>query len=309
MLEVGGDWYDAFELPDGRIALTVGDVVGHGLAAAAAMGQVRTALAALADHAAGPGELLERLDGFLARSGTTDFATVCYAIIDPATGALEYASAGHPPMLVVSPAGETSWLDRAQSGPLCGGDATRSTPGIDRPRARVAARPLLGRARRAPQGTVRRRPRAARCRRPGRRGLPRRGGLPHAHGQARGRLLARRRRRGDGDAARGGAGVALSSSVPGARRRASRAPRVHEMLARWTSGRTTSAADAPPRGRRGVREFDRARLPRHRARRRRGRHDARARATDSSSRSATPAASSRPSNGKTAAAGPRSCGG
>jgi anti-sigma regulatory factor (Ser/Thr protein kinase) len=123
VLEVGGDWYDAFDLPDGRVALTVGDVVGHGLAAAAAMGQVRTALAALADHAAGPGELLERLDGFLARSGTTDFATVCYVIIDPATGAMEYASAGHPPMLVVSPAGDTVWLDRAQSGPLSGGEA------------------------------------------------------------------------------------------------------------------------------------------------------------------------------------------
>ena len=119
---MGGDWYDAFELPDGRVALTVGDVVGHGLAAAAAMGQVRTALAALADHAAGPGELLERLDGFLARSGTTDFATVCYVIIDPATGVMQYASAGHPPMLVVSPAGETTWLDRAQSGPLTGGE-------------------------------------------------------------------------------------------------------------------------------------------------------------------------------------------
>ena len=119
-LVVGGDWYDAFELPDGRIALTVGDIVGHGLTAAAAMGQVRTALAALASHAAGPGELLERLDDFLARSGMTDFATVCYAIIDPYTGALEYASAGHPPMLVVSPSGETTWLDRAQSAPLWG---------------------------------------------------------------------------------------------------------------------------------------------------------------------------------------------
>ena len=121
-LEVGGDWYDAFELPDGRIALTVGDVVGHGLAAAAAMGQVRTALAALADHASGPGELLERLDSFLARSRTTDFATVCYAIIEPATGMLEYASAGHPPMLVVSPAGDTAWLDGARSAPLFGDD-------------------------------------------------------------------------------------------------------------------------------------------------------------------------------------------
>ena len=128
MLEVGGDWYDAFELPDGRIALTVGDVVGHGLAAAAAMGQVRTALAALADHAAGPGELLERLDGFLARSKTTDFATVCYAVIDPATGILDYASAGHPPMLVVSPAGETIWLDQAQSGSALAATSPHARP-------------------------------------------------------------------------------------------------------------------------------------------------------------------------------------
>ena len=115
VLEVGGDWYDAFELADGRIALTVGDVVGHGLAAAAAMGQVRTALAALAYHASGPGELLDRLDGFLARTRTTDFATVCYAVVEPASGLVEYASAGHPPMLVVSPAGETTWLDQVRS--------------------------------------------------------------------------------------------------------------------------------------------------------------------------------------------------
>ena len=69
------------------------------------MGQLRTALAALAQHAESPGELLSRLDGFLARARTTDFATVCYAVLDPATGELEYASAGHPPMLLVSPDG------------------------------------------------------------------------------------------------------------------------------------------------------------------------------------------------------------
>ena len=120
VLEVGGDWFDAFDLPDGRIAVTVGDVVGHGLSAAAAMGQVRTALAALADHADGPGEVLMRLEGFLARHQTTDFATVCYAVIDPVTGLVEYASAGHPPILAVSPAGEVSWLDQAQSPPLSG---------------------------------------------------------------------------------------------------------------------------------------------------------------------------------------------
>lgn len=123
-LEVGGDWYDAFALEDGRVAVTVGDVVGHGLNAAASMGQLRTALAALADHAASPGDLLTRLDRFLARSGATDFATVCYGLLDPASGVFEYASAGHPPMLVVSPTGEIRWLDEAASPPLYG-DADR----------------------------------------------------------------------------------------------------------------------------------------------------------------------------------------
>ena len=121
-LEVGGDWYDAFTLPDGRVAVTVGDVVGHGLAAAAAMGQLRTAHAALAQHATDPGQLLTRLDDYLARPRTTDFATVCYGVLDPATGVLEYASAGHPPMLLVSPTGATRWLDGAQSPPLYGRD-------------------------------------------------------------------------------------------------------------------------------------------------------------------------------------------
>lgn len=119
-LEVGGDWYDAFELADGRVAITVGDVVGHGLAAAAAMGQLRTAIAALAEDAASPGELLTRLDGFLGRTGATEFATVCYGLLDPNTGVFEYASAGHPPILLVDPSGSTRWLDDANSPPLSG---------------------------------------------------------------------------------------------------------------------------------------------------------------------------------------------
>jgi PAS domain S-box-containing protein len=134
-LEVGGDWYDVFELGDGRVAVTVGDVVGHGLAAAAAMGQLRTALAALARHTESPGELLTRLDAFVATTGTTDFATVCYGVLDPTTGSFEYASAGHPPMLLVSPRGETRLLDDAQSPPLCGDDVR------PRPDARVAVEP------------------------------------------------------------------------------------------------------------------------------------------------------------------------
>ena len=161
VLEVGGDWYDAFALPDGRVGLTVGDVVGHGLAAAAAMGQLRTALAALAQHAAGPGELLTRLEGFLLRSGTTDFATVCYAVLDPSTGVLDYASAGHPPMLLVTASGETHLLDGAQSAPPDGPRRARATSGERRPRAWIPARPLLGRARRAPWGALQPRPAAA----------------------------------------------------------------------------------------------------------------------------------------------------
>ena len=63
-----------------------------------------------------------RLEGFLLRSGTTDFATVCYAVLDPSTGVLDYASAGHPPMLLVTASGETHLLDSAQSAPLTGLD-------------------------------------------------------------------------------------------------------------------------------------------------------------------------------------------
>jgi anti-sigma regulatory factor (Ser/Thr protein kinase) len=122
VLEVGGDWYDAFALADGRVAVTVGDVVGHGLRAGAAMGQLRTAIVALAEDVASPGELLARLEGFLARTRTTDFATVCFGLLDPETGVFEYASAGHPPMLLVLPSGDVRWLDDAKSPPLRGGE-------------------------------------------------------------------------------------------------------------------------------------------------------------------------------------------
>ena len=164
-LEVGGDWYDVFALADGRVALTVGDVVGHGLAAAAAMGQLRTALAALARYTESPGELLTRLDAFVATTDTTDFATVCYGVLDPATGVFEYASAGHPPILLVSPNGETRWLDEAQSPPLCGDEERHASTGQRDSRAGLAARALLGRPDRASRRAVERPPRSAQDRR------------------------------------------------------------------------------------------------------------------------------------------------
>jgi serine phosphatase RsbU (regulator of sigma subunit) len=118
-LVVGGDWYDVLELPDGRIGVTVGDVVGHGLEATAAMGRLRTAAAALAPHAAGPGELLTHLDAFVRGPNGSPYATAAYGILDPGTGRLVYASAGHPPMLLVGPHGTTTWLTEGRSPPFC----------------------------------------------------------------------------------------------------------------------------------------------------------------------------------------------
>ena len=116
-LEVGGDWYDTFILEDGRIAITVGDVVGHGIEAAAAMGQLRTAVAALAPLRA-PSVLFADLADFVSRTHLTEFATLCYGLYDPGTGAFEYISAGHPPILAISPSGAAEWLDGARALPL-----------------------------------------------------------------------------------------------------------------------------------------------------------------------------------------------
>lgn len=128
-LEVGGDWYDAFALPDGLIALAVGDVVGHGLEAAASMGRLRTALTAIAPQTSGPAELLVRLHEFAKGPNGPGFATACYATLDPATGLLRHASAGHPPILVVHPDGRPTWLEDGRSAPLCAIDVAQRPQG------------------------------------------------------------------------------------------------------------------------------------------------------------------------------------
>lgn len=115
---VGGDWYDAFDLPDGKVGITVGDVVGHGLEATARMGRLRTAVAALAPRTPSPGRLLSDLDRFAHGYDENRFATAVYAVLDTTTGLLRYASAGHPPMLVVDADGTTRWLLEGRSSPL-----------------------------------------------------------------------------------------------------------------------------------------------------------------------------------------------
>ncbi|MFC8079477.1 SpoIIE family protein phosphatase [Streptomyces sp. NPDC057307] len=113
---VGGDWFDVIGLPGGRLALVVGDVVGHGISAAATMGRLRTAIRTLADLDLPPGELLTRLDrtfvGLAGEENEDDGAprpslgaTCAYAVYEPATRTCTVALAGHPPPAVVDPDG------------------------------------------------------------------------------------------------------------------------------------------------------------------------------------------------------------
>lgn len=117
-LEIGGDWYDVFELPGNRLGLAVGDVVGNGLVAASAMAKLRSALRALAYVNDDPASLLASLDRYAAETDGALCTTVVYGIIDATTGRLRYARAGHPPPLHVSPSGETDWLEGGGSTPL-----------------------------------------------------------------------------------------------------------------------------------------------------------------------------------------------
>jgi anti-sigma regulatory factor (Ser/Thr protein kinase) len=117
-LEVGGDWYDVVPMSGERIGVVVGDCVGRGLPAAAVMGQLRSASQAVLLRASGPAEALSDLDTFASRIPAAECTSVFCAVIDPATATVSYSSAGHPPPILVSPGGEHSLLDQAQSLPL-----------------------------------------------------------------------------------------------------------------------------------------------------------------------------------------------
>ncbi len=100
--EVGGDWYDVIELPRGKVGVVIGDVVGHGIAAAALMGRLRTALHSYAIEGHGPGRTLELVDRFVQSLSEPAMATAAYAVFDTYTSRVCYATAGHLPPIVIS---------------------------------------------------------------------------------------------------------------------------------------------------------------------------------------------------------------
>jgi anti-sigma regulatory factor (Ser/Thr protein kinase)/putative methionine-R-sulfoxide reductase with GAF domain len=116
--EVGGDWYDVIELPGGLVGLAIGDVAGHGVRAAALMGQLRTALRAYALDGYSPGETLKRLDRLLHTVRGEGMATASYAVLDPLTGSVRVASAGHPPAVIVPSSGHARLVEAAPAPPL-----------------------------------------------------------------------------------------------------------------------------------------------------------------------------------------------
>ncbi|MCT7661139.1 SpoIIE family protein phosphatase [Mycobacterium deserti] len=117
-LQVGGDWYDLVNLDDGRIALVVGDCVGHGLNAAAIMGQLRSACRALLLENPSPSAVFAGMDSFAVRLPGARGATAFCAVLSPETGELVYSSAGHPPPVVVTADGAVELLDSASGTPL-----------------------------------------------------------------------------------------------------------------------------------------------------------------------------------------------
>ncbi len=114
-MAVGGDWYDVVVTGPDRVALSVGDVAGHGLDAAATMGQLRSATRSAALFASTPADALAHLDDFVGSLDDHPLATVVYAVLDVSTGVLRYASAGHPPPLLLRVDGTTEFLEGGRS--------------------------------------------------------------------------------------------------------------------------------------------------------------------------------------------------
>ena len=117
-LGVGGDWFDVIPLSCGRVAFVIGDVMGRGLRAAAAMGQLRTAVRMLAVLDPMPEDVLRHLDDLAQGTDEVQLATCVYAVFDPVERCLSFASAGHPPPVLQHPDGTVRTLPQPSGAPL-----------------------------------------------------------------------------------------------------------------------------------------------------------------------------------------------
>jgi len=115
---VAGDWYDAIALPGGRVGLIMGDVAGHGIQASTVMASLRAALRAFATVEVSPARILDRMNHYLGLFKPNAFATIFVATFDPADGRLRYASAGHPPALILGRDGSADLLREPHGPPL-----------------------------------------------------------------------------------------------------------------------------------------------------------------------------------------------
>ncbi|GAB1822779.1 PP2C family protein-serine/threonine phosphatase [Herbidospora sp. RD11066] len=117
-IDVGGDWVDLIPIDEGRVALVVGDVMGKGIQAAAVMGQMRTAVRALAVSHMPPGEILRQSAVVLRNADQARLVTCCLAVYDARTATLTWANAGQLPMLLDVPGGPYRFLDDGAGPPL-----------------------------------------------------------------------------------------------------------------------------------------------------------------------------------------------
>lgn len=117
-VDVGGDWYDAFQLESGSVGLVVGDVVGKGVQAAAMMGQLRNALRAFSSEHDDPHDVVARLARLVDGMVEAPFATLAYLVLEPHSRVVRYVVAGHPPPLVLEPDGRTRFLEGGRTLPI-----------------------------------------------------------------------------------------------------------------------------------------------------------------------------------------------
>ncbi|MCX4406006.1 MULTISPECIES: SpoIIE family protein phosphatase [unclassified Streptomyces] len=132
-MEVGGDWYDVIPLSADRVALVIGDVMGHGLSEAVTMGRLRTAVRTLADLELPPDEMFIHLNDMVNGLGDDFYATCLYAVYDPTSRLCSLTTAGHPPPAVVHPDGTARFPDLPLNPPLGAADPPFDTAVIELP--------------------------------------------------------------------------------------------------------------------------------------------------------------------------------